>query len=377
MKLLKQVVSDLGKEIGWVILYGFLTAMVIMAFVLIRLSYAHVAAQNEAISRFVKNEIVMLGLKSTNYHIAPKDAPVLYDPAQVETLEEYYAHVFSEDGNAGTFVEMPGRCGFQRVILLLGVYADLTPFSGPQSEPVTFAVSPDKKDAQGDTISFGGTEYPVQVAPADMEIYHPRYYLDGESGMLEDTLYVFSHDLNAVKELFPSTEYWELREDPYFGRLILKAPTEKDLVRVRNVISKHVGGYVSVETMEEVLRSSQEGGERTHQTYLLFYVTASLVLLGAMIRNLYNTLNRKIPDYATHHLFGASGCFLFARMFLFTLLYHAIPLGGTVYIMQLNHLATPGSLAGVSLVVLCILLGVTGAAYRHFRVQFAQGLRRE
>lgn len=377
MKLMKQVISDLVKEIGWVILYGFLTAMVIMAFVLISLSYTHVVAQNEAISRFVKNDIVMLRLKSTNYSIAPKDAPVPYDPARVETLDEYYADVFSEDGNAGTFVEMTGRCGYQRVMLVLGVYADLTPFSGPQSEPVTFVVSPDKKDVQGDTITLGGTEYPVQVAPAHMEIYHPLYYMDAESGMLEDTLYVFSHDLNAVKEIFPSTEYWELYGDPYFGRLILKAPTAQDLVRVRNVISKNVGGYVSVETMADVLRNSQEGGERTHQTYMLFYVTASLVLLGAMILNIYNTLKRKIPDYATHHLFGASGCFLFARMFLFTLLYHAIPLGGTMYIMQLNELATPGNIAVVILVVLCILFAVTGAAYRHFCVQFARGLRRE
>lgn len=377
MKLIKQVVSDLVKEIGWVILYGFLTAMVIMAFVLIRLSYTHVAAQNQAISRFVKNDITMTRLGAINYHAAPKDAPVPYDPAQVETLDEYYADVFSEHGNAGTFVEMAGRCGYQRVMLVLGVYADLTPFSGPQSEPVTFAVSYDKKDIKGDTITLDGTEYPLQVVPADMEIYHPLNYMDAESGMLEDTLYVFSHDLKAVQELFPSTEYWELRGDPYFGRLIFKAPTAQDIVRVRNVISKNVGGYVSVETMEEVLKRSEEGGERTHQTYMLFYVTASLVLLGAMIMNIYNTLKRKIPDYATHHLFGASGCFLFARMFLFTLLYHAIPLGGTVYIMQLNQLATLRNIAVVILVVLCILFAVTGAAYRHFCVQFARGLRRE
>ena len=45
MTLIRQVVRDLVKDAGWVIFYGFLTAMSIMAFVLVGLSYQHVASQ--------------------------------------------------------------------------------------------------------------------------------------------------------------------------------------------------------------------------------------------------------------------------------------------------------------------------------------------
>ena len=57
MKLIKQVMSDLFKEAGWVVLYGFITAMVIMAFILIGLSYQGVAAQSNAVSRLKSNKI--------------------------------------------------------------------------------------------------------------------------------------------------------------------------------------------------------------------------------------------------------------------------------------------------------------------------------
>lgn len=377
MKLIKQVVSDLLKEIGWVVLYGFLTAMVIMAFILISLSYSHVASQNEAISRFVDNNVTMTQLKSTQFNIAPQAAPVPFDPTEIESLEEYYTDVFSQSGNAGTFVLMPGRCGYQQVIILLGIYAELTPFSEMQSDPVTFAVSYDNKSRKTDTITLNGNEYPLYVAPSDMEIYHPLFYMSTDSGVLDDTLFVFSHDLKAIQEIFPSSEYWELQGNPYFDRFIFESATSQDIARMRNVISKNVGEYVSVQTVSDFLKSSTVSGTRTHQTYMLFYITASLVLLGAMLLNIYRVLKRKIPNYATHHLFGASDSFIFARMFLFVLLYHAIPLGGTVFIMTLNRMATPFNILVVTLVVLTILFAITSVAHNRFRVQFSQGLRRE
>lgn len=377
MKLIKQVISDLFKEIGWVFLYGFLTAMVIMAFILISVSYSHVAAQNEAISRFVDNDITMTQLKSTQFNIAPKAALQPFDPAEIESLDEYYTDVFSQNGNAGTFVLLPGRCGYQQVIILLGAYAELTPFNEIQPDPVTFAVSYDKKDTKTDTITLNGKDFPLYLAPADMEVYHPLFYMNSASGILNDTLFVFSYDLKAVQEIFPNSEYWELKGNPYFDRFIFKSADTQDIARMRNVITKNVGGYVTVQTVSNFLKSSTVSGTRTHQTYMLFYVTASLVLLGAMLLNIYRVLKRKTQNYATHHLFGASNLFIFMRMFLFVLFYHAIPLGGTIFIMSLNQMATPVNVLGVILIVLSILLVITGIAHKRFRVQFSQGLRRE
>lgn len=53
MTLLKQVLSDLFKEIGWIVLYGFLAAMTVMTCILVGLSYKHVAGQSSAITRFI------------------------------------------------------------------------------------------------------------------------------------------------------------------------------------------------------------------------------------------------------------------------------------------------------------------------------------
>lgn len=377
MKLMKQVFSDLLKELGWVIFYGVLTAFVIMAFILISLSYRYVASQNESISRFVSNDVSMIQLKDVRFKATPKAADFPFDPAEVESLDEYLADVFSDSGNAGTFVLMPGHFGYQQVIILMGVYAELTPFAETRSAPVTFAVSYDRKDTKSDSISLNGTDYPLYTAPADMEIYHPLFYMDTESGFLRDTLFVFSHDLETIRELFPTSQYWELTGRAFLDRLIFQSADDGDIIRLRNVVTKNVGAYVSVETVSDFLNATTATGVRTHQTYMLFYIAAFLVLLGAMLMNIYRVLRRKLPDYATHHLFGASERFIFARMFLFSLLYHVIPLMGTVYILSRNRMATPLNLFLITLGVLAVLLAVTGIAHKQFRVRYSQGLRRE
>lgn len=337
MKLMKQVLSDISKEIGWVVLYGFLTAMVIMTFILISLSYQYVASQDGAISRFVNRGIAMARLQSIQFSLPSQTSPEVADGEASESLEEYYADVFSYDGNAGTFVMIPECHGYRQAIILLGVYAELTPFSEMQTDAVTFAVSVDKKDAKPDTIVINQTAYPLYVVPDDMEIYHPLFYMGGKSGALEDTLFVFSHDFKAVREIFSDFEYgWELQEDSFLDRFIFEDVSDSDVARLREVVTQNIGGYVSVQNMEDFLKSSADGGTRTHRIYLLFYITASMVLLGAMLLNVRNVLRRKMPDYAVHYLFGASESFLFARMFLFVLLYHAIPLGGIVWILSLN-----------------------------------------
>lgn len=67
MTLIRQVIRDLVKDAGWVIFYGFLTAMSIMAFVLVGLSYQHVASQNDAIRRFTQNDVSMVRVVIQNF----------------------------------------------------------------------------------------------------------------------------------------------------------------------------------------------------------------------------------------------------------------------------------------------------------------------
>ena len=66
MTLLKQVLSDLFKEIGWIVLYGFLAAMTVMTCILVGLSYKHVSGQNSAITRFIANDVSLLACVNTS-----------------------------------------------------------------------------------------------------------------------------------------------------------------------------------------------------------------------------------------------------------------------------------------------------------------------
>lgn len=351
--------------------------MVIMAFILIGLSYQGIAAQSNAVTRFENNKITIIQLKSTPYRVATHEELSPANDAEAEPLDTYFSDVFSEEGNAGTYLIMSGRCGYQQVIILLGAYADLTPFQLEQKDKVVFAVSNDIKDTSEKTIKFNDGEYPLYVAPADMELYHPLNYLPAGSQLLQGTLFVFAHDYETVKEIFPKSTYSEMAEQNLLNRFILQDPKAQDIVRMKTVISKNTGMYVSSQTIEEYLSSTSAGSTRTYQTYLVFYISASIILLGAMLINIYRVLKQKIPDYSVHHLFGASQKFIYLRMYLFTLGYHAIPFWGTILIMSLNKLASPLSIALLFIGMIVFAFLITSAVYKNSQSQFTQGLRRE
>lgn len=377
MKLLRQVLSDLLREAGWVILYGVMTAMVIMAFILIYASYQTVEAKNDSISKFTANGISFVQVGSAQYN-APKKAPsTSWDGGTEESLEEYFTDIFSENGCGGTFVFLWERCGYQQVIILLGCYTDLTPFQTEEAEPITFAVSHDLKDTKAETITFSGVDYPLYTAPENMEIYHPLFYMDSDSLLMENTLFVFTKDYELIKSIFPKSTYWEIRETDLLSRFILASPSQEEIVRLRNVVGNSIGQYVSVQSVDAFLQSTTSSGLRTHQTYLLFYISATSILLGAMLVNIYRILQRKMPEYAVHHLFGASERFLYARMLLFSVGYHILPLGACIRILERNRMASASTIGGLILWVVCVSAVLSGVVYRRFLAKFRQGFGRE
>ena len=152
MTLIRQVFSDLFKEIGWIILYGFLAAMTIMTFILIGLSYKHVSGQNSAINRFVKNNVYMVQIKScelnTQQTAVSDDSMSSYaeppgEPQQngADAFIEYFENEFSSEGVLGSYVSIPySGNGFRNLIIYVGKYADLTRFSRPAGKSAVIAV---------------------------------------------------------------------------------------------------------------------------------------------------------------------------------------------------------------------------------------------
>lgn len=379
MTLLKQVLSDLFREIGWIVLYGFLAAMTVMTCILVGLSYKHVSGQNSAITRFIANDVSLLQIKSCdlNSPLSLMDEPSTNtEPSQdsAASFTEYFEKSFSAEGILGSYVAMPfyGN-GFSNVIIYFGKYAELTRFGPLPEKSTVIAVSPDMKEKVGQTVSLSAETFAIDSAvPDDMDLYHPYYYAPAGAEELKKTLYVFTDSYSLLSKLFPQAS-----GDMLLDHLIAVNPTEQDLVELRTVLYKSMGDYVGVQSMESFIVSSGAGGTRTHQTYLLFYISSSIALIGAMLANMVRSLNFMIPTYSIHHLFGASGKHTFVRILLFTLGYNILPICGIMLIMSRNMLASPVNIIILVLTVFTVATIISAVKFRQFKICFSQGLRRD
>ena len=380
MTLLKQVLSDLFKEIGWIVLYGFLAAMTVMTCILVGLSYKHVSGQNSAITRFIANDVSLLQIKSCDLNVpsSSMDEPTsaYSEPSQGSTASfmDYFERAFSAEGILGSYVILPfDSDGFNNVIIYFGKYAELTRFNLPAEKSTVIAVSPDMRKMVGQTVSLAAETLSVDAAvPDDMDLYHPYYYAPAGAEELKKTLYVFTDSYSLLSKLFPQAS-----GDMLLDHLIAVNPTEQDLVELRTVLYKSMGDYVGVQSMESFIVSSEAGGTRTHQTYLLFYISSSIALIGAMLANMVRSLNFMIPTYSIHHLFGASGKHTFVRILLFTLGYNILPICGIMLIMSRNMLASPVNITVLVLMIFTVSTLISLTKYKQFKVKFSQGLRRE
>lgn len=378
MTLMKQVLSDLFKEIGWIVLYGFLAAMTVMTCILVGLSYKHVSGQNSAITRFIANDVSLLQIKSCdlNSPLSLMDEPSTNtEPSQdsAASFTEYFEKGFSAEGILGSYVVMPfyGN-GFSNVIIYFGKYAELTRFGPLPEKSTVIAVSPDMKEKVGQTVSLSAETFAIDSAvPDDMDLYHPYYYAPSDAEELKKTLYIFTDSYMLINRLFPQAS-----GEMLLDHLIAIGAPEAELVELRTVLFNSVGIYVGIQSMEAFIASAEAGGTRTHQTYLLFYISASVALIGAMLANMMRSLSFMMPTYSIHHLFGASGKHIFMRMLLFTAGYNILPLCGIALIMSRNMLASPVNIIILVLTVLTVATIISAVKFRQFKICFSQGLRR-
>ena len=194
MILIKQVFRDLIKEAGWVIFYGFLTAMAIMAFILIGLSYQYVNSQNDAIQRFTKNNVSMVQVKDTNFLRTsdPERLAQTQRSVNVNTIKQNFAEMLDENKNVGSLAMLGGKYGYKQVVIYMGSYNYLTAFPIQTNfDTPVIAVSPDCAEDAGSTLRIGDFEYTINVVPTNMDIYHPLNYIPPSSENLTETLYLF------------------------------------------------------------------------------------------------------------------------------------------------------------------------------------------
>lgn len=354
--------------------------MTVMTCILVGLSYKHVSGQNSAITRFIANDVSLLQIKSCDLNVpsSSMDEPTsaYSEPSQGSTASfmDYFERAFSAEGILGSYVILPfDRDGFNNVIIYFGKYAELTRFNLPAEKSTVIAVSPDMRKMVGQTVSLAAETFSVDAAvPDDMDLYHPYYYAPSDAEELKKTLYIFTDSYMLINRLFPQAS-----GEMLLDHLIAIGATEAELVELRTVLFNSVGVYVGIQSMEAFIVSAEAGGTRTHQTYLLFYISASVALIGAMLANMMRSLSFMMPTYSIHHLFGASGKHIFMRMLLFTAGYNILPLCGIALIMSMNMLASPVNIIILVLTVLTVATIISAVKFRQFKICFSQGLRRD
>lgn len=368
MTLLRQVVADLFKEIGWLLLHGFITSIVIMTFVLIGISYKQVYKQEKAVESFVENKVSLIQVKNIQFNL---DSSVIENNS-IEKLENYLGKGLSKEGNFGSYVILQGYVDeFDKIIIYFGKYKRLIPFSIQSILSTVFVVSNDMKDKIGHTINFSQSSFTVEtVMSSDIIHYHPYHYLASEQ--LNKTLFIFTEDYKLIKELFPIVKI-----DLLLEHLVLVNPTEKDLTELTAMLYETIGVYSKVQTIQDYIETNEIRWIGTHQMYLLFYFFASVILFLVMFINMLNHLDYMMSSYSIHYLFGANNRYTFMRMLMFIVGYNILPFVAVVFVMAVNLLATFNNLLLLLLVLLVMALTISIIKFRQFKSRLLKGRKRE
>lgn len=373
MRAFRLAVSDVLKELGWVVLYGALVSLVAVALARVGVSMSDAAAENSSISKFKSNGICSLVTGEVPFG----NSGIAMQPLSSSSSTDLRADIVNllDRGDAGTFVTLygvprtAGLNSFESVVLFLGAYADLTPFVRDQSKEASFAVSRDLKDMAGNTININNKNITLEIIPDNMDIYHPLWYYSTTEVKwnFPKTLFVFCPSYENARHLFPDLVTADL-----LNRLVLLKPSPDDVSRLRQEVLVETGMLASVRTIEEQMEIGSQAGLRTHATYLIFFGGTTAALVGLLLLSLYRVLVAKMPEYVVEHLFGATRVEIVARMFIFSLLYQLIPIVVLLTMFFLAQMLTP-----MTVVSLVALLGALSAMVALFaKARFNDALRR-
>lgn len=390
MKLVRQVLHDLRRELLRILCYA-----VLLYFILVQMVYSiggyRLALQYDAdLLRFSGENAVCFRYEAAEFNVERQSAAMPYYGEEL-TMEAYLTELFSPEGKGGSYhVMYYTPLPYRMVVVIMGTCAEETPFALPEpNAPVTFAVSPDLAGTTEQGIVLNGISYPLYVAPEKMRVPHP-WSIGNEFTECENTLFVFSKDYMAVKQCFPYTNAWqgfyEMSDREFFNRVILRNPTEQDILCHRRICYENLHCYVIPERAIDIYESG-EGlmNVRTYLTTMIFFCTAGASLLGVMLYQIYTLLLRKSRDYATHLLFGATEQFIFARMFLFALAYHALPMLALAWQLSAKYAFDSAgkfityhewkNAAPIMAVTPILVFAVTALAFRVFLRRYHQGNR--
>lgn len=321
MKLIRQVVNDLRRELIWLAVYSVLASMVLSALpgILGGLTSASVKEMQETEEYMRMADISMILVKGLKLSSVPDSARAgsgdRPGPYTGRSLKEIFREGFSRGGSLGCWAaERDPYSSETKYVYFVGRYVDLAPVDVPEDCDYYICVTEENAGLVGKTVSVEGAELLVSgVIPNDAMIYHPVH--PELSANHSGALFVFIRDYESLRRVF-----WYGPTIFVNNCLLSFGADEEELAELVAAIERETGKFAFVQTMEEYL-GAQTNRMRNY-TGMIFSIGAAAALIAAMAMNVSRAIRRWEPEYSIHRLFGAPRPFIFARMALFGLGYN-------------------------------------------------------
>lgn len=390
MKTIRHAARDLRREIGWVLLYGVLAAIVLHSFIGSISGFRKSLITARFLSGFRQNQVDMLVLEGTGSYRVSKNSLKESETPQATPLNTLFKEELSRDGRLGSAIVFPSASDsrFDSTVLIVGRTADLIPIKIPNGSELTFAVSSVHADQVGTSVKIGSSDHTIEVTVPEGTMVGTLYN-HTRSGDLDNALLVFAQDYTTASRAFGGTP------EEYLFKLI--AIDADDAFRAELIQSAYcaTGMHARLWSAEAYLKFSGDAGVQYLVLRLVFFGIASFALIVAMVMNLLRVLDAHTNDYAVHRLFGATKAQTFLRMLLLAIGFHIIPVVYIVFRVMLP-IGWIGSESGALkqgitdfspekaimmgnafLALLALISVVCVIGYIRFNRTYAKGFRRE
>ncbi|MBR3129613.1 MAG: hypothetical protein IKF65_03730, partial [Clostridia bacterium] len=291
MKTIGRAFHDLRREIGWVLLYGVLTAIVLSSFIGSISGFRQNLTTARFLSGYKQNRVDMLILESKgSYRISKTDGQEA--PTKAKQLDALFREALSKDGTLGGVAELSSApSGFARTVLIVGRMADCMPVRVPNDRDLYLAVSSSHADRVGTSVKIGREELPIEATVPDGTMVGTLYN-HTRSGDLDDALFVFAKDYSTAYKTFYCAP------NDFLFRLIAVDADDAFKTELLESVSSAAGMHARLWSAQAYLRQTGDSGMQYLLLRIVFFGIASFALIAAMVMNLLRVLDAHTNDYA-------------------------------------------------------------------------------
>lgn len=321
MKTIVQANKDLIHELGFVLLYGVLAAIVLSSFINSISGIKRIFSTAYFVSSYKNNHIDMVILEGMgSYKNDPGGAQIGNASNDVYSMDRFLAEGLSRDGRLGgaAVKKQGGEDDFDNLIIVVGKMVDITLSDVPEDRPVYAAVSPELSERVGTNAAINGHDFQIEATvPEDITI---------------GTLYSRTQNTDTKRALFLFVRDYEkaaaaigIAPQQFLMKLVVVGADDEYKAELISLISSATGMHTRIWTADDYLNLTGDSGTKYLKLKLVFLAIASFALIAAMIMNLSRIIDAHENDYRVNRLFGATKAQTFLRMLWLAIGFNMIP----------------------------------------------------